>query len=290
MSSRRRESGFTLIEVIVALVILAGLSILTAQAIRSGVENRDQVSGELSREAKVSDALNIIRNDVSLAFHHRDLTVRMLNEIMKPPTPAAPTPDLNGNIPPTPPPPPFDPNAPPPPTPRPTPPAVTDFQGDAQSMHFTSLANIRVIKDAKESAQAKIGYFLKSCSSVSPKTGQKQSSNCLIRSVAPWFDEDVTKGGTETVLLENVLEFNLRYMAVGSDDLLESWKMKEGSDKLTKDKFPFAVEVTISAQDKNDPKDKRVTASALIPIRFPNNPPPSPTPDASGGAAPPVGK
>jgi len=281
MSTRTAENGFTLIEVIVALVILAGLSILTAQAIRSGVENRDQVSGELSREAKVSDALNIIRNDVSLAFHHRDITIRMLNELMKTPAPVM---DANGNL--IPPPPCKDEagNVIACPTPRPTPPLVTDFQGDATSMHFTSLANIRVIKDAKESSQAKIGYFLKTCKSISPKTSQPVSSNCLVRSVAPWFDEDVTKGGTETVLLENVLEFTLRYMAVGSDDLLESWKSKEGSDKLTKDKFPFAVEVTISAQDKNDPKDKRVTTSALIPIRFPNNPPASPTPDAAGGA------
>ncbi|MES2965601.1 MAG: type II secretion system protein GspJ [Bdellovibrionota bacterium] len=273
------QSGFTLIEVIVALVILAGLSMLTAQAIRSGVENRDQVSGELAREARVADALNIIRSDVSLAFHHRDITIRMLNEINKPPTPPpVPTPDANGNIPPTPPPTPFDPNASPPPTPRPTPKIVTDFVGDGVSMYFTSLANVRVLRDSKESSQAKIGYYLRSCSSMSARSGKANTSNCLVRTVAPYFDEDVTKPGAETVLLENVLEFNLRYMSVGNEELLESWKSKDGADANTKDKFPFAVEVTLSAHDKSDPKDKRVTATALIPIRFPNNPPKA-TPD-----------
>ncbi|MEK7355074.1 MAG: type II secretion system protein GspJ, partial [Bdellovibrionota bacterium] len=150
---------------------------------------------------------------------------------------------------------------------------LADFVGDSQSMYFSSLANVRVIKDAKESSQAKIGYFLRGCKSVSSKTGKPESSNCLVRSVAPYFDEDVTKPGAETVLLENVLEFNLRYMAVGEDELVDSWKSKDGADVATKGRFPFAVEVTLSAQNKNDPKDKRVTATALIPIRFPNNPP-----------------
>lgn len=271
--ARSNQAGFTLIEVIVALVILAGLSILTAQAIRSGVENRDQVSGELTREARVSDALNIIRSDVSLAFHHRDVTIRMLNELQKKDAPVAPTPDANGNVPPTPPPTPIPENAAPEPTPRPTPTIVTDFVGESNAMYFTSLSNIRVLRDAKESSQAKIGYYLRSCKSVSTRTGQPNTSSCLIRSVAPYFDEDVTKTGIETVLLENVLEFNLRYMAVGNDELLDSWKSKDATEESTKGKFPFAVEVTLSAQDKSDPKDKRVTASALIPIRFPNNPP-----------------
>lgn len=283
MTRAMREAGFTLIEVIVAMVILAGLSILTAQAIRSGVENRDQVAGELRREARVADALNIIRNDVSQAFHHRDITIRMLNELAKKEPPAAPTPDANGNIPPTPPPTPPPPDAPPEPTPRPTPTIVTDFVGDAGSMYFTSLSNVRVIRDSKESSQAKIGYFLRSCKSMNTRTGQMTSSNCLIRSVAPYFDEDVTKTGTETVLLEHVVDFSLRYMAVGSDELLESWKSKDGGDANTKGKFPFAVEVTLSAHDTSDPKDKRVTASALIPIRFPNNPPKQ-TPDPLTGA------
>ncbi len=278
----RGERGFTLIEIMIAMAILAVISILSAQTMRAGINDRETVQNEISADARVADAMRIIRTDVNAAYHHRDIFVKLMNDAAKPdPKPTSTPPGSGGGGGFVPPPAPPAGNAPPPgseptATPRPTPPEVTGFIGESESMHFTTLSNQRTIQDSQMSDQAKIGYFLKSCKS---RSGTKTvQDNCLWRSITPYLDEEIDKGGEESVLLEHVSQFKLRYLGPGrgtSTDLeyVDSWKTGKAGDDITKDKFPYAVEVTIVTEDKNDPKAKKVTASALIPIQFPNNPP-----------------
>lgn len=285
LARSNRESGFTLIEIMISMAILAAISILSAQTMRAGISDRETVQEEISADAKVADAMRIIRTDVNAAYHHRDIFVTLMNNAAKPDKPTPPKPgDPSSLVPPAPAPAPANPNTEPEPTPRPTPPEVTGFIGDSESLYFTTLSNQRTIQDSQESDQAKVGYFVKSCRA---RSGNKTvQDNCLYRSFSPYLDEDIDKPGDETVLLEHVSEFKLRYIGPGrgtSTDLeyVDTWKTGKAGDDISKDKFPYAVEVTIVYEDKNDPKAKKVTASALIPIRFPNNPPKK-DPNASG--------
>ena len=279
----RGQKGFTLIEVMVALAILAGLSLLTAQAIKSAIDNKSMMSAEINRDANLADAIRVIRNDIANAFHFRDVHVTLLNEAMKAPK-VTPTPTKDGAPPPPPPPPPppVDPNQQPQATPRPTPVDVTGFVGDSQSLYFTALTNVRTIRDAQESDQVKIGYFLKSCKSHGTKGG---SSQCLFRATSPYLDEEVEKAGNATMLVENVVEFKLRYLGPEREEYVEQWKTGKNGDDISKNNFPYAVEVTLTLQNKNDPKDKPVTQTVLAPLFFPNNPPKKKTP-APGGEVP----
>lgn len=265
------RSGFTLIEIMIAMAILAVISILSAQTMRAGIQDRETVANEIASDSKVADALRIVRTDVNAAYHYRDLFITIANNAEKPdvvtPPPGQPP------APATPPAPGTTAAA----TPRPTPPEITGFIGDATSMYFTTLSNIRTVQDSQVSDQAKIGYFIKSCKAREPGNKVVQAK-CLYRSISPYLDEYVDKPGEETVLLEHVDQFKLRYLGPGrgtSTDLeyVETWKTGKAGDAITKANFPYAVEVTLSIDDKNNPKAKRVTASALIPIRFPNNPP-----------------
>ena len=276
----RGQRGFTLIEVMVALAILAGLSILTAQAIKSAIDNKSMMSAEINRDASLADAIRVIRNDIANAFHHRDVHVTLINEAMKAQK-VTPSPNPNGA--PPPPPPPVDPNANQAEgTPRPTPVDVTGFVGDSQSLYFTALTNVRTIRDAQESDQVKIGYFLKSCKSRGTKGG---SSQCLYRATSPYLDEEVEKAGSGTMLVENVVEFKLRYLGPEREEYVEQWKTGKNGDDISKNNFPYAVEVTLTLHNKNDPKDKPVTQTVLAPLFFPNNPPKKKTP-APGGEVP----
>jgi prepilin-type N-terminal cleavage/methylation domain-containing protein len=270
--------GFTLIEVMIAMAILAVISILSAQTMKAGITDRQAIADQISSSSKVADAMRIIRNDVNAAYHYRDIFITIGNNAAKPAATATPPPGGGGGIANGSatgggaPPPPAEPAA----TPRPTPPEVTGFIGESESMYFTTLSNERTIQDSPVSDQAKIGYYLKSCRS---RSGNKTvESQCLYRSMTPYLDEEIDKPGDETVLLDHVSEFKLRYVGPGretSTDLeyVDTWKTGKAGDDITKDKFPYAVEVTLVAEDKNDPRAKKVTASALIPIRFPNNPP-----------------
>jgi prepilin-type N-terminal cleavage/methylation domain-containing protein len=275
------QSGFTLIEIMIAMAILAVITMLSVQTMKAGIQDREAVANEIASDSKVSDAMRIMRNDINSAYHYRDIFITVANNAEKPdPKPGAAQPTT-----------PTDPAAPPPPvappapgtaaaepaaTPRPIPPDVTGFIGDGESMYFTTLSNERTLQDSLVSDQAKIGYYVKGCRS---HNGKKSFQvKCLYRSISPYLDEEVDKPGDETILLENVTEFKLRYVGPSRTtsselEFVDAWKTGKNGDAITKDNFPFAVEVSLVTENKEDKDVKKVTSSALIPLRFPNNPP-----------------
>ena len=295
LNRKSNSAGFTLIEVMVALAILASLTVLTAQAMKTAVDNRARLSNEINRDALLADSLRVIRADVATAFNYRDTETQMWNDIVAPSPPPTPPGGVPGGV-----------QAPPvaqpgtnglgPPgqgapaplgSPRPSPSPVTGFIGESESMYFSALGNIRTMRDQKEGDQARIGYFVKSCRSLDAKAA---ASKCLFRSSSPYlFDENVDKDpGPASVLVENVEEFKLRYIGPGRDEYVETWKTGSRGDSITKDKFPYAVEITLTLKDKNKPKEVAITGTVLAPLMFPNNPTESPSASPSpGGGAPP---
>ncbi len=276
-SQAHHGRGFTLIEIMVAIVILAGLSLLTAQAIRSGVASREKFNREILADSEVRDTLRVMERDINLAFHHRDIFTEMYNQIERDRVALAQKKAGQAN-------PPAGVNpigANPyagvqPPQEKKEPKNLTAFVGDTQSVHFTALTNIRTQRDVQESEQAEVGYFLKSCNSRDGKDRGRQatkSSQCLYRRLSPLLDDDVTQGGNEVVLLENVQEFKLRYFGPQRDDWVENWKTGDGGDAISKLNFPCAVEVSLSVHNMDDPKARKVSMMLVAPIRFPNNPP-----------------
>jgi len=287
-----KQSGFTLIEVMVALAILATLTVLTAQAMKTAVDNRSRLSNEINRDALLADSLRVIRADVATAFNYHDTETAMWNDIVSPSPSPTPPGGYPGGAQPPPVPQPGVASAPGVAgtpvslgSPRPSPSPVTGFIGEADSMYFTALNNIRTMRDQKESDQARIGYFVKTCHSLDAKS---TSSKCLFRSKSPYlFDENVDKDpGPSSVLVENVEEFKLRYIGPGRDEYVETWKTGSRGDSITKDKFPYAVEITLTLKDKNKPKENAITGTVLAPLMFPNNPSASPSASPSPGSAP----
>lgn len=239
------------------MAIMAVLSLLTAQALKSAVDNKIFIGAEVNRDSQLADTMRILRTDIAQAFHYQDIPY-MLDQIAQgTPTPAAAGP--NGV--------PVNPAAGGP-TPRPSATPTTGFIGDGESLYFTTLSNVRTLRDSQESDQAKVGYFLKPCRS-SPKA---QPAKCLYRSLTPILDEDIAHPGPETLLLENVEEFKLRYLGPEREDYVDTWKTGKDGDDISKDKFPYAVEITLTTHDKSNPKDHAETVTVLAPLHFMNNP------------------
>lgn len=272
-SSRKRgQAGFTLVEIMIALIILAVLTVLSTQAMQRALRTQSKIRAQTDLVSRVRASLRIIERDVNLAFHHRDLTYEMLVTLeedkkkSKKTTPKTTTPGTP---------------APPPPAPGTTadaesklpepPPQLTNFIGDGTSLHLTTTNHLRTMRDAQESDQNEVGYFLRACRG---RINKDKSSSCLWRRTTPYIDDDVTDGGGESVLLENIEKFELQYFGPNSDDWVVSWRSDDKGTDETKDVFPYAVRVLLSAND-GKVKPRKVSMTMVATIRFPNNKPPA---------------
>lgn len=285
MTPSRNDRGFTLLEVVIAMMLMAFLTVITAQAIHRAIHSKIKVQTQIDKYSTLRDALMVMERDINLAYNYHDVPTELYNQSLKArqqqqqKTSGTGSTVNGGNNP-------NNPNQPNQPTPvNPTgAPGTTNslqprkeliisgFLGDKHSLNFTSLANVRLAEDSQMSSQAEIGYFLKNCRK---RTDQAISSQCLWRRVSPIIDDDLEKGGESTVLLENVNEFSLRYLGPDHEkEWIDQWFTDARGDDTTKNKFPYAVEITLSVLDKTSgKKDKPLAMTVVAEIRNPNNPP-----------------
>jgi prepilin-type N-terminal cleavage/methylation domain-containing protein len=259
------RKGFTLVEVMIAIMILSTLSLFTAQSINSWVKMKAKIQGDIDRWTEVYNALQVMERDINLAFNYRDMTKEVEERIKKNQSTSGSNQNTNqdnsdnnnvninnyspygsagGEA-----------------TSEASP---TQFLGEADNLHFTALNNVRKVIDTKESDQSETGYFLKKCKS---RRNPEETSDCLWRRTAIFIDDDVTEGGNSIPLLENIKAFKLEYLGKGKDDWVPEWKTTEGRDAVTSGRFPDAVRITLSTE-KNK---KQVTVTSIVGLRFPNN-------------------
>lgn len=280
----RHAHGFTLLEVLVAMAILAFVTIFTAQSISTALKNRTKIQGDIERVSTVRDALKVIENDVNRAFHHRDINIALYNAAAKERNRKIEEAKSGGTGAVTTP-------TPPPPSPPPTTTGavttsqnpyaameplklkeeqqLTQFIGEGERLDFTSLSNARISSEERSSDQAEVGYFLKDCKN---RSDPSKSSRCLYRRVSTVIDNDVTSGGEETALLENVQSLEFRYLGPPAPPQWTNiWKTNDSGDDRTKDVFPDAVEVTIEVKDGFEANAKSTRMTMVAGIRNPNN-------------------
>ena len=268
----KKSSGFTLIELMIALVILTFLSIFTAQSIQSALKDKTKLQGDLDRSAKLRGTLSVMERDLNLAFNHRDLGVELHNLAINIKTASGAgggTPPAGGGNPPiggsaagT---------AQPPVNQHPQMQPkkevlLTQFVGETEKLNFASASLVRTEKDSPTANVGEVGYSLKSCNS---RLDPSKNSKCLWRRTSSIIDTDPLIGGTETPLLEDVKELKFRYLgALRPEEWQDSWISSNEGPAETKGMLPNAVEITLEIQDKT--KSLRMTVVATI--HNPNNP------------------
>lgn len=274
----KTSSGFTLIEVLIAVAIMSTLGLLAAQTIKQAISQKRIIQEMVNDTSRLRDGVKIFEKDVQLAYHHRDWEKEIKDVAKKnkktttPPAAgaAAGAPeqqpqlnqifDANGNIISTQE---QDANVE---APRKDP--TTQFVGKEHEINFVTMNTGRIMKDMPQADFVEVGYSLKDCTTFS----EKKSTKCLYRRISPWVDEDVTKGGEEYMLIENVTEFNLRYLGRGKQDWNKDWRTDGSGDGATKGNFPWLVEISITYQkDPSKETSKKHSMQLVIPIHFPNN-------------------
>lgn len=268
-----KSRGFTMIELMITITILSTLTILTAQSITQAIKAKVKMQDQIDDVSRMRDAVRLVERDINLAYHYRDIELELKKILDKKNAPAGP---------PVPPNPYVDPNNNPNTrreVPRRDP--ETHFVGAEDSLSFVTMNNARTVRNSRQADFVEVGYSLKDCKNLRDDKG---SSKCLWRRSSPYVDLDVTKGGDEVVLLENVTEFKLRYMGKGKQDWVTNWRTDAQGDGNTKGKFPLAVEVSVTVEKKDKGKGKKYSMQVVVPIHFPNNS--EETPNAQGNQLP----
>lgn len=258
-ASCRQANGFTLIEVILAITILATLTVIVATSLGNALKARTKIQAEVQDVSGLRDAVKIMRADIYQAYNHYDFEKEIIDSAKKPAPPRPGQPAI-----PTPQP---DPNAPPARENKREDPK-TDFVGETEQINFVTLNNGRFLANDIQADFIEVGYALKACKNLTKDT----SSQCLFRRVQKVLDADVTKGGTEAVLLENVKEFKLRYTGESKKDWQKDWKTVGGQDDSVKGIFPDAVEITLAIERELQGKKREYSLQYVVPLHFPNNP------------------
>lgn len=265
----KKRGGFTLIELLITISILGTLTVLAAQAISQAIKVKGKLQDQIDDVSRMRDAMRLIERDINLAYHYRDLEKDLYDIVRKssgtkPPQlqqpatyPSQQTQASLGK---------YDPFNPTREAPRKDP--ATHFIGEADSVNFVTANNARTVKNSKQADFIEVGYSLKDCKSLRE---DGNSSKCLWRRSSPFVDDDVTKGGDEVVLLENITEFKLRYIGKGKQDWVDAWRTDQGGDAVTKGKFPEAVEVSLTVEKKDKGRTKKYSMQNIVPVHFPNN-------------------
>ncbi len=268
----RKSNGFTLIELVIALMLLTFLSVFTAQSIQRALKDKTRLQGDLDRSARLRGTLSVMERDLNLALNHRDLGIELHNLAISVKTASTPA----GGAPPGNPPPPATPpiggsgstnpvNQHPQMQPKKEM-LLTQFVGEAEKLNFATASLVRTEKDSPTSDVGEVGYSLKTCNS---RFDPSKSSKCLWRRTSSIIDTDPLLGGTETPLLEDVKELKFRYLGpLKPEEWQETWESSNSGPAETKGILPNAVEITLEIQDK----DKSLRMTVVSVIHNPNNP------------------
>lgn len=275
------SQGFTLLEIILSLALLAFISILTATSIQSAIQFKSKTIGKIEETSYLSDALKIMAEDIRLAYNYKDINIEVFNLAQEERQKRAETKNSSktgANI---------DPDEAPPttPTPTPTPPIqppttsqqnftkkkenrFTHFLGQRDRLDFTSLSFSRTVENSNFSDQAEIGYYIEDCRG---RLDKRQRSQCLWRRVSPLIDDNIEEGGSKQVLLENVNSLKLRYIGPESEEeWRQDWMSDQRGDAVTRGRFPYAVEITLEVKGSKEGA-KPLAMTIVAPLSFPNN-------------------
>ncbi len=253
--------GFTLIEVILAMTILSSMMILVSISISRASKAKVKIQTEVEAVSALRDAMRMIRNDINQAYNHNDYELDIIEQSKK----KATTTTAQGQQ--------VQPIAPTAPTPTQRKSPATRFVGGENTIDFVTMNNGRMTANDVQADFIEVGYFLKNCKSVyvdggaGDKTQKSQGSQCLYRRTQKIIDSDVTKGGVETMMLDNVTDFSLKYLVEGKLDWVKEWK----AEKTRYNVFPDAVEVTLEIEKESEGKQKKYSIQYVVPVHFPNN-------------------
>lgn len=219
----RRARGMTLLEILVSLGIMAMISLLIYGAFDSLSRGRRGEALRADRARQGRDAVSRIAHELESAFLS-----------MHTPTNVALVTRTTGFV------------------------AQNSSQYDR--VDFTSFSHRRVAKEAKESDQAEIGFFV-------VKDPEVDGKMDLVRREQAPIDFDFKRGGVVNILAEDVERFDLRYLDPLTGQWVDTWDSTLMTAQLNR--LPLEVRIELELKPVRNTPAFRYVTKIMIPTQQP---------------------
>lgn len=226
--------GFTLLEVMVSVGLLGVIMTLLWGTTSQSLRAKDRIE---ARDAVFHSA------DVALRKMSDDLMAAFLSRGGASPAAAA----APGGAAPAPTP------APASTTPAPKTFFIGEDRGDQDGLRFSALSHLRLVKQAKESDQAKVAYEVVANQDI-PGTYD------VVRREEVWLNASTEVEGRGYALIEGVARFNLEYYDDRRGDWVKEWSTEQVD---WKDRLPMAVRITLVFKDPDDEQTEIPLSTAV---------------------------
>lgn len=215
--------GFTLLEVILAVTVLALIGTMIYGGFSQTALNKARVEEDVDHSRVIHMALERMTRELSMAFvstHvNPSLDLRVVNTAF-----------------------------------------IGKDNGRDDRIDFTSFSHRRLYRNARESDQNEISYFV-------TEHPDDPGMNVLARREQNRIDDDPRKGGKSQILVENVEEFNVEYF----DPLLSEWvdTWDTVNTLAQPNRLPKQVRIRLSVKDPRRPtKTQTFGTRVTIPLTY----------------------
>lgn len=219
---RTARKGMTLIEIMVAITMFAAVGALVYGGFAQTSRAKRTLERQLDRAHELRMALERMVRELSMAYVSTHVNI---------------SPSLQGM--------------------RTT--FVGKDSGFGDRIDFTSVSHTRVFRDAKESDQNEISYFVTDAPDGTGKV--------LARRLQARPDDKPNEGGRIEVLLSDVSEFDLRYLDSASWEWVESWDAVTGVGQTNR--LPAQVKIKLTVGAINNPEKRQTFVTrAVLPMNW----------------------
>jgi general secretion pathway protein J len=133
---------------------------------------------------------------------------------------------------------------------------TTAFLGTSRRLDFAAFAHRRLLRDAHESDQCELSYFL--------STG-KGGKTDLARREQVIIDDQPSKGGVVQILVDDVDTFGLRYLDPANGLWTETWDTTSAAAQLGRLPLEVEIHLVLKGGPAGEPIRMRTKTRIMIP-------------------------
>ena len=219
----RRRRGMTLVEILVAIAILSIVTTLIYGGFAQTQLNKQRLEGDLDRYHEITTGLDRMTRELASAYVSAHLNP---NESLQTTRTAF----------------------------------VGTDRGNGDRIDFTSFAHDRLFRNAHESDQCEISYFV----THDPDDSEKK---VLARREQNRIDDDPTRGGRVEIAVHDVEDFDVEYLDPESVEWARSWDTTHGGGRPNL--LPAQVKIILTVPPLHGHgRPLKFGTRASLPIRF----------------------